>query len=369
MHRNMKKYIGLMSGTSLDGIDASIISTNGNELDIQSLGQNFYQEYTAEISQKIMEVINQGVKLEKILELEREITLLHAEVVVQIGKKFNINLQDIEAIGFHGQTIFHNGENKLTLQLGNGQLLSQILGVNVVYNFRQLDLIHGGQGAPLVPIYHLALVKALNINTPVAFCNIGGVANITIIPNSQDLSLISGDVGTGCALINDLVLENFALNYDNCGQLAAQGAVNLELVKKMVQNNEFFSAKFPKSLDRNHFKYILNLPEFSQLQPLDKIATMTYFTAKSIALHTPGDITQLIIMGGGAKNHTIVQFLRSLLPMEIENIAHYGVPENYVESQAFAFLAARRLQNLPISFPGTTGVAQPITGGIVIPKL
>jgi len=336
--------IGLMSGTSLDGIDAAIIKTDGEK--IYEFGKTAFVEYSNEFRERLRKAIDEvkgqrsKVKLSD-ESLEKDLTVLHAEAVEKLNVKADV-------IGFHGQTILHKPDAGFTWQIGDGALLANLTKTSVVNDFRSADIKAGGQGAPLVPVFHAAI--AASLPKPIAIVNIGGVSNITLVDEAQ---IFAFDTGAGNALINDLTKKYFGKEYDEDGKIAASGKVDEKILAQYLAD-PYFAKPTPKSLDRNSF----DLKLVDGLKPEDAIATLTAFTAQSILLaeKTLGKkIAKFYVAGGGRKNKTIMQMLGA----RAESIVNIGYDGDAFEAQAFAFLAVRVLNNLPISFPTTTGCKEP----------
>ena len=362
----IKQYtaLGLMSGTSMDGVDASIIQSDG-EMKHQLLIDKYF-EYPQKIYDSLVETrekINSSKDL-KILskelnKLERDITLFHAKVVNEILKKSKTN---IDIIGFHGQTIFHNSSEKISKQLGDGRLLSQLTKKDIVYNFRQNDLNNGGEGAPLTPIYHKILANKFNVK-PVTLINIGGILNRTTINAHGELS--AKDEGPGMCLIDKWIRIKSKKKYDINGDLANSGKTNKIILDQYIDN--FLSRNENKnSYDTNDF----DLSFARGLSLEDGTSTITSITINiinSLALinKDPEIQKRMILCGGGRKNKFIVQGIKDF-NSKVKLIDDYGVDGDFVESQAFAYLAIRALLKLPISFPKTTGCSNPCTGGTII---
>jgi anhydro-N-acetylmuramic acid kinase len=343
--------IGLMSGTSCDGVDAAYIETNGHGF--VAVGEAITLPFDPLFRSKLKSVLGM-VDHEKLPAITQQLTELHARAVdillTQIGK----TTKNIDVIGFHGQTIFHDPANKKTLQIGDGALLAKLTGIDTVNDFRSADVAAGGQGAPLVPLYHAAI--AHNFPKPCAIVNIGGVANVTYL----DSTVIAFDCGPGNALIDDAMLESFGLPYDADGGIGAMGTADEKLLAAWL-SDEFFSRDAPKSLDRNHFKF-----DLAELMPDDAVATLTEFTARSIiqsAALLPQAPLTWIITGGGRKNHHLMQRLAAATDAPVRDIAEMGFDGDAIEAQAFGYLAVRHKLNLPLSLPMTTGVPQPMCGG------
>ncbi len=355
--------LGLMSGTSADGVDASIIQSDGDNQ--YKVIFDKYFEYKQEIYKNIhnlKEEINDSKDLKslskKIQPLEREITLFHADVVNDIikGNKTNIDL-----IGFHGQTIFHNEKEKISKQIGDGRLLSSLTKKTVICDFRQNDIKNGGHGAPLTPIFHKLLKKRFKINN-VTFINIGGITNITNLLDDRNMS--GTDIGPGMCLIDRWLRERSKKNYDKNGEIAKSGKVNQLILKQLLNNfiekEKSLGIDLTKSYDTKYFDISL----LDKMSLEEGAATLTEFTAKIIiyALNQNKNKEKIILCGGGRKNNFLVEKLKE----EINNIKlidEYGVDGDFVESQAFAYIAIRSYLSLPISFPETTGVKKPCTGG------
>lgn len=350
--------LGLMSGTSLDGIDAAFILSDGCR--VLEKGPTCFLAYDPEFRHDIRQCLGQPERNSFVRQVEEKLTRLHAKLANKMIEEGPVKPQ---LIGFHGQTIFH--EPPKTLQIGDGELLSELVRVPVVYDFRTNDCVNGGQGAPLVPIYHQALAK--DLAKPLAIVNIGGVGNITYMGDSE--TLIAFDTGPGNALIDDYVLAVYGIPFDENGAIAATGIADQQLVQSWLKD-PFFTKPYPKSLDRNHFVKIKDA--LVQVSPADAVATLTLFTAATIALavtQLPQPSRQLVLCGGGAKNQTLQQFLEeSLSGMNITTAETLGWQSDFVEAQAFAFLAIRSFYDLPLSFPLTTGVKVPLTGGRITKK-
>lgn len=344
--------LGLMSGTSLDGIDAALITTDGTH--IISTGESLTVHYTKECKERLRQALaGKG----DMLALEREITLHHAEAVKQLLEKAKLTAEDVNIIGFHGQTVIHRAAEHLTQQIGDGSLLAELTGIDVVCDFRRRDVAAGGQGAPLVPLYHAAL--AHDVPKPVAIVNIGGVANVTWIGENDEL--LAFDTGPGNALIDDWVFTHTGKDYDDGGYLAANGNIHEDLVEKLL-SHPFFATKPPKSLDRNSFSTEI----LAGLSAEDGAATLTLFTGKALldaCEHFPAIPAGWLITGGGRHNVSLFRLLKAILPGTVQTVEKKGWNGDMMEAQAFAFLAVRSLLGLPLSLPSTTGVTRAVTGG------
>jgi anhydro-N-acetylmuramic acid kinase len=292
---------------------------------------------------------------------ERVVTSAHAEAVAAFVAQHRMRFDDIDIVGFHGQTVLHRPERKLTVQIGDAPALARAIHIPVMYDFRAADVEAGGQGAPFVPVYHRALAQSLEREGPIVVVNIGGVANITYIDGD---TLIACDTGPGNALIDDYMLRWLNQRFDPEGRTAAQGKVDAAWITRALQM-PFFSLPPPKSLDRNDFAGL----RIGDIPPEDAVATLTAFTAAAIARVMPllpKEPKSWIVAGGGARNHTMLRMLRECLqPASVEAADTLGWASDAIEAQAFGFLAARGLKGLPLSYPTTTGVSMPMTGGIV----
>jgi len=357
------KAIGLMSGTSMDGIDLSFIESDGKKV-INIIG-DAYAKYDDDFKKNLQRIIYQKPSPEEIKIVENELTILHANLVNDFLAKNNIAAQEIDLIGFHGHTILHNVAEKITWQIGNCSLLADLCKINVVGDFRKDDVAHNGQGAPLVPIYHLNLLPK-DIE-PTATLNIGGISNITYFENGRQDSLIAFDVCFGNAPLNDLVKTKTGLDYDDNGKLARNGEINLPLANKVLENDIFLQSP-PKSFDRDEFKKAVAL--VNELKLEDSLATLIYIHAKALELNLrflPNRPKKLYLCGGGRKNSFLVEQLKKNLEnIEVINIDEIGLNGDTIESEAFAYLGIRSLLGLPISFPKTTGIDKgKLSSGIV----
>lgn len=356
MSKQTYKALGLMSGTSMDGIDAAIITTDGHK--ILSTGAGEFFPYTEIFREKLRQLIKGDGDKDSIT---KELTELHASAVKKLLEKAGEDKSSIDFIGFHGHTIYHNPKELVTIQIGDGELLKQLTGINVVNDFRAKDVASGGQGAPLVPIYHQALMAGQEL--PIAVVNIGGVANVTWIGKKEG-DLLAFDTGPGNALLDDWVHTKTGKNYDAGGVLAKSGNVDGSLLASFMQD-KYFSIIPPKSLDRNNFQ---GIPTGYKITNEDGAATLAAFTAESLAasaIYFPQKVSKWLIAGGGRHNAAIMEQLKVKLTEPVINIDELGFSGDMLEAQAFAFLAVRTVLGLPISFPGTTGVKEPMVGGVL----
>jgi len=362
----MLTALGLMSGTSLDGVDVAMIETDGRQ--VKAFGPSGYRPYTEVERRLLRQALAEAVHLRErearpgiLMDAERVVTLAHAEAVASFTAQNRITAQDIDIVGFHGQTVLHRPAEKITVQIGDAAALAKAIHIPVMHDFRAADVAAGGQGAPLVPVYHRALTQSLGREGPIVVLNIGGVSNITYI---DDDTLIACDTGPGNALLDDFVYRAIGQRFDQDGHLAAQGTPDAVWINEAL-SDAFFVLPPPKSLDRNDFaKYALRNPS-----PADGAATLTAFTAAAIAKVVPllpKPPRNWIVAGGGARNPVMMRMLREHLhPATVESADALGWSTDAIEAQAFGFLAARGLKGLPLSYPATTGVSMPTTGGIV----
>jgi anhydro-N-acetylmuramic acid kinase len=360
--------LGLMSGTSLDGIDVACIGTDGEEMVMRRAAKTypFTPDQQAMLKDAISGakgLVDRQARPGVLAEAEREITRWHEVAVRAFCRDAGISLAEIDVIGFHGQTVLHRPERRLTVQLGDGKDLAKCLERPVVYDLRAADVAAGGQGAPLVPVYHRALAASLAMR-PVAIVNIGGVANMTWI--GSDGELVAFDTGPGNALLNDWCERHLDQPFDRDGELAAKGILDAKAFKALALDS-YFELPVPKSLDRNAF----DVSVLEGLSPEDGAATLTHFTATSIArgvAHVPERPKLYVITGGGRHNATMMRTIRGLLEPLGEKVVtteEAGFDGDAMEAEAWAYLAVRSLKGLTITFPGTTGAPRAMTGGVL----
>ena len=361
----LKRAIGLMSGTSMDGIDVAFVETDGENALVRGPGLTLpYNPADRRILAHAMAAA-QGCKHrderpEALAIAEELVSRMHGAAVSAFLAQYGLERASIDVIGFHGQTVLHRPEAGLTLQLGDGKRLAEMTGIAVVYDLRAADVAAGGQGAPLVPIYHQALVAKLP-QRPVAIVNIGGVANVTFVGRNGDL--LAFDTGPGNALIDDWMMRRDGVRFDNHGDEAAKGAVNTDVLR-LCLSHAFFSASPPKSLDRNAF--IWDVVEW--MTTPDGAATLTAFTAEAIAKsreHFPEQPELWIVCGGGRRNKTLMSMLAGRVENAVVPCEAVGLDGDMIEAEAWGYLAVRSRAGLPLTFPGTTGVAVPTTGGVL----
>jgi len=362
--------IGLMSGTSMDGVDLSIIKSDGND-EFTSILDN-YHEFNEELQENLINLrkkvrsTNDLNKYSKDLKnLEREITLFHSKIINEIINEYN---NEVDLIGFHGQTIFHKPEEQISIQLGDGKLLSQLTKKIVINDFRAKDLINGGQGAPLTPIFHKLVSKKIyqknKIELPINFINIGGITNLTHVAKSN---LYACDIGPGNCLIDEWIRNNSKKKFDENGNIAKTGKINDLILNQAIDNFSFNS--YDRSLDINDFD-----SSFARgLSLEDGCATITNFSAYLISKGIEHQIEKTksisgtyLVCGGGRKNNQLIENINHYLAdkkIKLENIDNFGFKGDYIESQTFAYLGVRSYLELPLSFPETTRCKFPTTGG------
>ncbi|OCW83538.1 hypothetical protein AKH18_01205 [Pelagibacteraceae bacterium GOM-A4] len=352
--------LGLMSGTSLDGIDASIIKSDGeNNLDIiDNKYLNYPEEFRKRLSSFILNISNKAdieENLSTYKSLERDLTLYHSKISKKIISENKLNIQ---LIGFHGQTIIHKPKDGYSIQMGDANLLSQELKEKVICNFRANDIKNNGEGAPLTPVYHKLLINKFKINNPTLILNIGGISNYTYCFND---TLAAKDIGPGNVLMDEYLKKTKGIGYDKNGDIASSGNINKDIINQFYEH-EFYNVQKKHSFDRNEF-------DFSFVKGLefeDAVATLTYFTALVISQNIKkifDNEIEIILCGGGRKNLTLVNHIKKLLKFKIKLIDEFNIDGDFIESQAFAYLSIRSYLKKIISYPNTTNVLNPVTGG------
>lgn len=354
--------IGLMSGTSLDGVDAALIETDGEALvrPVAFRGEAYSDAARAQLAEATALALgfDRPRPSPEIVAATDLITRTHAFAVHKLLKQAEVDASDVRVVGFHGQTVAHRPDRGWTWQVGDGDVLARAIGIDVVADFRSADVAAGGQGAPLLPVYHRALASGLE--GPVGVLNLGGVANITLVAGDE---LVAFDTGPANGLVDLWVEEETGARYDADGALAASGQVHEDVLAGML-DHPYFDQPAPKSLDRNDF----TIQPVRGLSTADGAATLTAFTAASVAAafeHLPQRPRRLLVAGGGRHNPTMLRMIArhtGLLPEPAENLGWNG---DAVEAEGFAYMAVRHLRGLPISFPGTTGAPRPMTGGVL----
>ena len=363
----MAVAIGTMSGTSMDGVDIALIETDGET--VSRFGAYLSREYTPTERHILRSAVNAAKDLSDriarpgpIADAEKLVTEMHLKVIDALIQQAGVHHHEIDVVGFHGQTILHRPERRLTVQIGDGVRLASRLKIPVVYDFRAADVAAGGQGAPLVPVFHRALLRAFD-DGPIVVVNIGGVANVTYLDG--DAEPIAFDTGPGNAPMDELMLSRSGKPMDAGGVVAASGKADEKFAAAALAH-KFFTQKPPKSLDRADFARF----DLGPLSLPNALATAAEIVASSIALsreHFPKAPKRWIVAGGGARNPTLVKLLHEKLsPAKVQTAEEIGWQSSAVEAQAFAFLAVRSMKNLPLSFPKTTGVSAPMTGGVLV---
>jgi anhydro-N-acetylmuramic acid kinase len=350
----MPRTIGLMSGTSLDGVDAAWLETDG--VSVAAFGPTTTISYDAALRRDLRSILDRATTLSEhdagLAEVVARLTDYHVSAVAALGRSADL-------IGFHGQTILHQPDRQRTWQIGDADRLARRLGIPVAHAFRLDDVAAGGQGAPLAPVFHQALAR--DLPKPLAVLNIGGVANVTWIGADDDL--LAFDTGPGNALLDDWALRHTGRPFDELGRLACNGQVQHSIVARLL-TLPYFERTPPKSLDRLDFAGAVKEFGLETLSPEDGAATLAWFSIEAIATaKLPSPPTRWIVGGGGRHNPFLMSGLRQRLGVEVVSADDLGWDGNALEAQCFGYLAARVEAGLPLSFPGTTGVKQPLTGG------
>jgi anhydro-N-acetylmuramic acid kinase len=367
--------IGLMSGTSLDGVDAALLKTDGER--VEHFGPGIETRFESEERRVLQCAVDAALEWRfegpqpAIFDQANEVlTCSHSRAVRDVFEIAGLRPEQLDAVGFHGQTVLHippvEGQLGRTLQLGDGQALANELGCRVVYDFRQADMMAGGHGAPLAPVYHRVLVEHCGLPTPIGLLNIGGVANLTLIDSRGQLTAF--DTGPGNGLMDAWVLEKTGQLMDVDGALAASGKIHQQTLSDLLAHPHF-KIEGPKSLDRWDF----SLDHARNLSVEDGVATLSEFTALAISdgLKWVNEAPKcLVACGGGRKNSVLLSNIEQATGVPVWTAEQIGWRGDLIEAEAFAVLAARKLRDLPISFPDTTGVQTPLTGGVIAhPKL
>lgn len=350
--------MGLMSGTSLDGVDVAVLETDG--VDVAKPVYFSFYPYLAEAAAQIRAVFGRRRMDADIQAAEMAVTQAHLRAIETSG----MDMSSIDLIGFHGQTITHDPTQKFTWQIGDAQGIADAFGVPVAHDFRTADVAAGGQGAPLIPIYHAQLVRSHDLDLPVAVVNIGGVANISYV-TGQDDDLLAFDCGPGNALLDDWVRQKTDLPFDVDGRISSAGVADAALVRQWLKH-DYFARLGPKSLDRDAWNVR------AQLQNMtieDGAATLALFTVEAMAhgiSQLPAPVETIILCGGGRANPTIRRMSDMTFECPVLSADLYGWNGDAIEAEGFAYLAARTKAGLPISFPRTTGVSAPLQGGRIV---
>ncbi len=351
--------LGTMSGTSLDGVDAALVKTDGAR--IEAFGRHAYRPYSDAERATIRAALGRWPGEDGVEEAAEVVETAHAAVMSGLAA-------EAEIAGFHGQTLAHDPAGRGTHQAGDGSVLAEVLGLPVVWDFRSADLRMGGQGAPLAPFFHFACARWIGATEPLAFLNLGGVGNLTWLDPRQPAPEVPGaclafDTGPANAPIDDLMQARRGKPRDEDGALAAEGTADEGIVARFLGHSYFYKVP-PKSLDRNDFHRLLD--DVAALSDADAAATLTAAAAAAVARgaeHFPAPVARLLVTGGGRHNPTLMRMIAGLLDCPVEPVEAVGLDGDMLEAQAFAHLAVRVARGLPTSCPGTTGVAAAVGGG------
>lgn len=367
------RAIGTMSGTSMDGVDVALLETDGEASVNAPEGACLTLAYSPEERAILFKAVETALALnapEAVehpdLKAAKELsTRRHAEAVRALQAKLDA---PVDVVGYHGQTVLHRPSPEdptraFTLQLGDAQMLADTVGVPVVFDFRSADVAAGGQGAPLAPLYHQALI-ANRTALPAAILNLGGIANITLIIDTDPCSLMASDIGPANVFMDDLMMQRLGSAFDEGGALAAAGKPDRAVVRAFF-DHPFFRVDGPKSLDR----YSFAAPNLAHLSTEDAMATLAELTIRSVVgavADLPETPTALLVAGGGVRNAFIMRELGRQLPCSLAPLDTLGASAAMLEAEAFGYLAVRHMRGLPISYPGTTGVPSPTPGGKLV---
>lgn len=354
--------LGLMSGTSMDGVDGAILMTDGQN--IHGFGESYFRPYSGTEKETIAAALGLWPDDDPAIlaAAETVVRAAHLEVIARFP--------DAKTVGFHGQTLAHDPDGGRTHQIGDGARLAKTAQKQVVWDFRSADMAAGGQGAPLAPFFHHACARQLGMQQLVAFVNLGGVGNVTLVDGSKyspegGKALLAFDTGPANAPINDLMTARLGLGYDEDGAIAAKGVVNTAVLEQVFQD-KYFSTKPPKSLDRNSFSQLHAL--VTPLSDEDAAATLTALAASCVyaaQMHFSDDPFRWLISGGGRKNTSLMNGLKQRLDQPVDAVEAVGLNGDMLEAQAFGYLAVRVLRGLPTSSPTTTGCKEPVCGGMI----
>lgn len=368
MAERIWRVIGFMSGTSMDGIDVALLETDG--ISIERLGPAGFHPYDPSDRKLLRDAMKVAASLTDraarpgiLADAEAMVTHRHIRAIDSFLSSCQLNRETVDLIGFHGQTMIHRPEIGLTVQIGDGPKLAEHTGIPVVYDFRAADVAAGGQGAPLVPLFHGALVRKAQLEGPVAVLNLGGIANVSYIDSADNDQLIACDTGPANALIDDFMLKRIGVPIDRNGACASRGTVD-EAVLNALMGHDYFNKPPPKSLDRDAFM----LPDLTALSDEDGAATLTEFTARAVAhimRFLPKPPVLWVLCGGGARNPEMVRRIGAHVGVPTIISDELGWSADALEAQAFAYLAVRSLRKLPLTLPATTSVPVPVCGGVL----
>jgi anhydro-N-acetylmuramic acid kinase len=357
-HAPIRRAIGVISGTSMDGIDVAVVETDGEAAVTPGAGRTY--AYSPELRGELLAVAADPARAEHdaLVELDRATTAAHADAIARLMHERALKPGDVAVIGLHGQTILHRPDRRFTRQLGRGGDVAARLGIAVVDHFRHADVAAGGEGAPFAPLYHRALTA--NLARPLMVLNLGGVGNVTYI---DDATTIAFDTGPASALLDDWVMRHAGKPYDADGRIAASGRVDPRLLGELMAH-PYFGQRPPKSLDRNDFHARARVVEGLSLA--DGAATLAAFTIESVAValrHVPRAPKRWLVTGGGRRNAHFMTALAAKLGVAVDPVESVGWNGDFIEAECFGYLAVRALRRLPLSLPTTTGVPEPMTGG------
>ena len=366
--KEMRPVIGLMSGTSADGIDGCIVLTNGQKVERTDI--SLCQPYPVPVEQAIQAARHNPANFladtHRRTALITAITDSHADSVNQLLRRgAEDGLPPVQLCGFHGQTVYHQPESGRTIQLGDGNRLAPLCGLPVIHDFRRADMEAGGQGAPLAPVYHQILLKQAGCPHPAGFLNLGGIANLTVC---TDTHLLGFDTGPANALTDAVCQKELGLTYDKDGAIAAKGHISLPFLKATLQDS-YFQRSGPRSLDWAHFSDYLQHPDFRALSIEDQLASLNALSAQSIAISIsalPFALKTLVVAGGGVQNKTMMKMISDALPygLNLATAEDIGAASDMIEAELIAVLAARHLAQLPSTWPETTGTSAAQIAGI-----
>ena len=354
--------VGTMSGTSIDGVDVALVRTDGET--IAEVGPALTLAYGDAFRARLFRVIKGAADESDIAAVERQLTEYHWTAIGSLVRRWPGDPRAIRVIGFHGHTLWHRPLEHRTRQIGDGALLARLSAAPVVNDFRSADMAAGGEGAPLVPLYHLARVRASALDLPVAVLNIGGVANVTWVGPGDEI--LAFDTGPGGAMIDDWALQHTGRPCDIDGRLAAAGTVDAAVLARLLAHS-YFDRVPPKSLDRLAFDTPL-----AGLSAEDGAATLTEFAARAVARGAaffPSPARRWLVTGGGRRNPVLLARLAAILNAPVDPVENIDWDGDALEAEAFAYLAVRSLRGLPLSRPETTGARAAVTGGrLTVPE-
>lgn len=363
----MKIALGLMSGTSMDGIDLAILKTDGENI-VETVAamavtyQQYQRERLGEIMKEAKNIKQRDDRPHSIKQGEVEITQWHCEAIEKFMEKQKV---EVDVIGFHGQTVLHRPQESLTVQLGLGEVMAKRFNTDVIYDFRAKDMEMGGQGAPMACVYHRALCKNRDVELPAVIVNVGGIANATYIDENDEL--IAFDCGPGNCLIDQWMQRHTDKKFDDKGKEAKKGKIVMAVVEKILENS-FFSSPPPKSADRTDFAPLLN----EEISLADGARSLTYVTAMGIVnaqSHFPKNVKTWIVSGGGRHNEVLMADIKELVKTndaKIVKTEEMKIDGDMMEAEAFAYLAVRAQMGMPLSYPTTTGCRKPTSGGVIV---